>query len=168
MSKTPDTAPAATIGTKPKRTPRTDAATHAKRIDEVYYLLLRGMSRKQIIEHSNKSEWNVSGRTISSYIAAAFKEITEINKESKERRRALYMRRLEDLYAKSFRICDYKTCAGIIDRAVRLDGLDRETIGHIVTITDYGKLTEQINAAIAADPEARARIVSTLPDYEEE
>lgn len=137
------------------------------RINEVFRLLITRTDRKAIHRYAVLKGWNVHPRTVDEYIAEANKEIIKTAAESRDEMLARATLCLDDLYTKSYKINDFKTCVQVMDRVIKLHGLDAPT-EHKVTLTDMDQLRETINAAISADPTQRDRITAALPDMDED
>ena len=94
------------------------------RVSTVYRLLLNGLRRREIIQYiTEKTEWNIKERQIDHYIAKARNEIAEINEAEREGAYGMARKRLDDLYFKSMKINDYKTCLAIQKEISELEGL---------------------------------------------
>lgn len=81
------------------------------RVSTVLSLLVAGCTRREIIRYAaEKTTWGVCERQIENYIAAANRAFEELSKTSRAREIGRALARLDDLYAKSLRIQDYKGC----------------------------------------------------------
>ena len=102
-------------------------STHAEtqsRVATIYRLLLNGLRRREIIQYvSENTDWGVSERSVDNYIKQATAEISEINKSEKIAAYGMARRRLDDLYFKSMKINDYKTCLQIQKELNVLEGM---------------------------------------------
>lgn len=89
-------------------------ATHAEielRVTTVYGLIVAGCTRAEIVRYSTeKTTWGVSPRQIDDYIAQATVQLGEASKTTRSVELGKALSRLNDLYAKSLRIQDYKAC----------------------------------------------------------
>lgn len=139
-----------------------------KHISDVYRLLLAGARRREIIAYANYENWGTAPRTIDRYIARAKTEIADVTEEERRSALGMALKRLDMLYNKSLNINDYKTCLAILKETNNLHGLNRYQVDHQVEISDSAELRRTIDAAIAADPDARDRIVEALGGDEEE
>jgi len=103
---------------------RTETVEFNSRISVVYRLLLNGLRRREIIQYaSEKTDWNVSDRSIDEYIRRAREEIAEMNEEERKGAYGMARKRLDDLYFKSMKINDYKTCLSVQKEINLLEGL---------------------------------------------
>ena len=94
------------------------------RISLVYRLLLNGLRRREIIQYiSEKTDWEVTDRTIDTYIQKARAEISEITEIERDGAYGMARKRLDDLYYKSMKINDYKTCLAVQKEISELEGL---------------------------------------------
>ena len=99
------------------------------RVSLVYRLLLNGMRRREIFQYiAEKTEWGVTERTIDNYIAKARDEIAEITENERECAYGMARKRLDDLYFKSMKINDYKTCLAIQKEIGDIEGLKNNRI----------------------------------------
>lgn len=145
----------------------TNKAAHEERIGEVYRLLLTGSDRRTIMRYAKLKGWDVKPRTVDSYIREAQKELTEVNRIDREKAKAVAMKKLDDLYYKSYLINDFKTCLAVQKESNELNGLHKETVEHTVTLSDMDLLRRQIDAAISANPDSRDAMTAALDDSED-
>lgn len=82
-----------------------------RRVTTVFGLIVAGCTRAEIIRYSaEKTTWGVESRQIDAYIAQATVQLGEASKTSRAVELGKALARLNDLYAKSLRIQDYKAC----------------------------------------------------------
>jgi len=96
-----------------------------QRTNEVIQLVTMGMSYSMIYEYAKDKEWNIGKRQIDNYIKKAndyFKSISDVKREEAY---GLLVDRYRDLYFKSQRIKDYKTCSQINDKLAKLLGFEQ-------------------------------------------
>lgn len=107
-----------------------------QRVLVIYKMLINGANTHEILQYaSDKTDWNVSERSVYSYINKANKlfEKTADAKQNIELGKAL--NRYNNLYSLALREKDYKTCAQIQDKLSELMGLKKQK----VDITTGGK-----------------------------
>ena len=100
----------------PNDSTRRTVANHiekAERCLEVYKLLLKGVSRPEVVQFCAE-KWGVTDRTADNYIALAKTDIYERIERDFDRSFALMHHRLEDLYKRSMKLQDYKTALAIL------------------------------------------------------
>lgn len=95
-------------------------------IDIVINMLTAGATQSQIYRHSLDKGWNVSRRTICSYIAKAKEIIQAEQRDEKGYRTALSGRRLDDLYLKNLQINDFKAALATQCAIISLYGLNEK------------------------------------------
>lgn len=96
----------------------------AQRVSTVYDMLLVGSTRSQIIQYvANKTNWDVSNRTIDNYIQRANAKFEEDAKTHRERELGRALARLNMLYQKTLQIQDYQRCLAIQKELNALLGL---------------------------------------------
>ena len=94
------------------------------RINQVYTMVVKGDSRKDIVRYGSKT-WDVSSRTIDEYLAKVHEEIKETyNKEYKENIISKQLVQLDDLYKKNYTNEDFKECRSLIETKSKLLGLN--------------------------------------------
>ncbi|MDD3538489.1 MAG: hypothetical protein PHH65_09645 [Eubacteriales bacterium] len=117
--------------TKKKKAPKSNSVEMRARVATVYRLLLSGLRRREVIQYAReKTEWNVSDRTIDNYIRKASAEIKEVTDEELEAARGMAHKRLDTLYYKSLLINDYKTALAVQKEINELFGLKTAKIEH--------------------------------------
>lgn len=100
---------------------------HAQRVDKVFELLTAGLSRAQIVRFiADKTDWAVGERTIDNYIAKATEGFEAIADVDRRVMAGKAIARLDELYARSMRIQDYKVCLAIQREINSLLKLDRK------------------------------------------
>jgi len=105
---------AETIETPDQPTPR--QLRHAAR-----HRAVGGLKRSEIHEWARETaKWDVETRQIDRYIAAANKHLDEQADPHRERELAKAIRRLDMLFARAFKVQDYKTCLAIAKEHVVL------------------------------------------------
>lgn len=99
---------------------RQDSSTSA-RVDAIYDLVVAGLKRSEIIKWSKETAgWHVELRQIERYIAAAHKLLDEQAEPHRQRELAKAIRRLDMLFARAFKVQDYKTCLAVAKEHVAL------------------------------------------------
>lgn len=80
-----------------------------RRINQVMKLIVNGVDRAGILQYtSEKTEWNVTDRTIDDYIAKATEIIKTYSAPLREDEMGKAMLRLTNLYARNMQINDFK------------------------------------------------------------
>ena len=98
---------------------------HALRVAKVFELLAAGLTRAQIIRYvADKTEWGACERTVDSYIALATKEFDVLADVDRRVIAGMALARLNELYARSLRIQDFKTALAVQRELNKLTGLD--------------------------------------------
>ena len=109
--------------------PDSSRAETDSRVAQVYRLLLNGLRRRDIIQYiANKTDWNVTVRTIDNYIKKATDEIAAVNDAEKLASRGMALKRLDDLYFKLMQKKDYKGCLSVQREINEVTGL--KTLKH--------------------------------------
>ncbi len=108
-----------------ENTDKSTAAEIEQRVTKVYELLVNGATRRQIIQYANseKVAWNVSDRTLDTYIADAR---TLIEAEAATHRAYEFgkaLTRVDDIYARSAKVQDYQRALAANDQRNKLLGL---------------------------------------------
>jgi hypothetical protein len=81
------------------------------RVSTVFSLIVAGCTTAEIVRYSaEKTTWGVGRRQIEDYIAAATAQFIELSRATRSVELGKALSRLNDLYAKSLRIQDYKAC----------------------------------------------------------
>lgn len=115
--------------TERKKARKTTKAEKIQRVDLIFGLLSKGFTRSQICQYVAKQEeqgnltWGVSERTIDRYIQAATLRFEEIAEVHNNQRFGRALTRLDDLYARTVAINDYKTALSIVKAEADLIGL---------------------------------------------
>lgn len=112
----------------------------ADRVSKVYMLLLNGLKRREIIQYAAKNEWDLTDRQIDEYIRRATDIFKAAALENMEYARNMSLNRHDDLYFKSMKINDFKTClavqksrdeiTGVRSNKLELSGKDGSPIIH--------------------------------------
>lgn len=103
----------------------TEKSTQAEvmqRIAEVYELLLRHVTRGQIVQYGSKA-WGISLRQVDKYIARAKKLLYEDTKETLDKKKNRILHELDYLYSEAFRKGQMQTCLEIKRTQAKLEGL---------------------------------------------
>lgn len=110
--------------------PKTSKASGAQfedRVNRVFELLLRGMSRRTLLQYvAEKTDWEVAERTIDSYIAEATRLMVELGKTKREEELGRAIGRLNQLYYQASEGQDFKACLAIQKEINKLLGLSLE------------------------------------------
>ena len=115
--------------TERKKARKTTKAEKIRRVDVIFGLLSKGFTRSQICQYVTKQEeagaiaWGVSERTIDRYIQAATARFEEVAEVHNNQRFGRALTRLDDLYARTVAINDYKTALSIVKAEADLIGL---------------------------------------------
>ncbi len=125
---------------------RTDPITLNRRVQAVYQLILEGHSRGSILRYSSENEWNVSERTIQSYIASAREMIEEVNFDDAKKFLKEQITSLLHLKAKAYSKGELAVVSDAIKELNKLLGLyPEERTRHILE----GKVqTQDVSLAI--------------------
>lgn len=94
----------------------------AARVTEVYRLIVRGLSRTEIIQKAS-DDWSVSERMADEYIARARVYLKEHTERDRDANYSLAVHRLEDLYKRTMKLQDYKTALGVQKELSELQGI---------------------------------------------
>jgi hypothetical protein len=116
---------------------KTTKAEKAQRVDAIMTLIMHGATRLEIIQYASDL-WSVGERTADDYASEARKQIEAITEPRKPYEFALMRTRLEDLYAKTYKIQDYYTSLRVLKQLAELTGVDAPT-----------KAEAEVNGAIA-------------------
>lgn len=80
----------------------------------IYEMLLRGYTTSDIVHYAaEKTDWNVSRRTVEEYIRRAREDVARISDEEKEAALGSSLKRLDMLYRKALKKDDLKTALAI-------------------------------------------------------
>jgi len=116
-------------------------------------MIVKGQSRQDILQYGSK-EWNVSDRTIDSYIDAAWSKIKSSVDKDVDKQVQLALSRYEDLYKRSFQIQDYRECRQVQNDIVKLLGLaEAQKIDHV---SSDGSMSPPSNLQELYDAEAES------------
>ena len=121
---------------------KSDKIEVARRVAEVYTLLVRGYSRIEICRYGRKKWGNLSYSQIDRYINRAGKDFLLNIEKNKEMLLGKTVTRLEDVYKKALEEDDFKTCIGIEKMYIDLfkfnenDKNDIETVSFKYTKVD--------------------------------
>lgn len=98
------------------------------RIELVATLLIRGLTRSQIIKltlnPSGKYNWDVSNRQVDQYLSRARALIKKNTKASKKQFFDMAVARYQDLYLKNYNSDDYRECRAVQDSLNKLVGVN--------------------------------------------
>lgn len=121
--------PEMTVKETKKASTRITKAEKIQRIDLISELLSQGFTRRKILQYVSEKEaegslaWHVSERHIDNYIRDATVLFGEVAKAHNNQRFGRALVRLDDLYAQSIAINDYKTALAVVKAEVDLIGL---------------------------------------------
>jgi hypothetical protein len=94
------------------------------RVEEITALLVAGFARKDILQFVAKErDWDVCSKTIDNYIHKARKKIEKACDTKTEQELGMSLKRLEELYRRSFAIQDYKSALSVVKEKNTLLGL---------------------------------------------
>lgn len=119
------------------------------RVNEVALMILQGLSREKIIEYGETKNWNVTFSQVDRYIARARKKFEAQAKIKIEFEMGRALSRLDDLYARSMAIQDYKTALQIVKERATLTGL-YSVANNIVGEDTSQKKHQEFMAAVKA------------------
>ena len=113
---------------KRERAPKSNNAMVTRRINEVYQLLLDGLSRAEIIEYTANSKdqkiiWGISDSMLDEYIARATAEIKLRAATDRDEEYGKALERLRNLYARNILIEDLKAALAVQKEINELLGL---------------------------------------------
>jgi hypothetical protein len=95
----------------PTKAPKPTKAEREFRITEIYKLLLMRVPRHDILRYcAEKTTWNLKERAIQYLITAATARFEEQAVIIRDQQFGKAVASIEDVYARSHRISDYKTC----------------------------------------------------------
>ena len=95
----------------------------AIRVGKIVELLLRGYTRRKIVELTT-NDYNVCIKTADTYIARAKEIIVDEMKGSRDEMIAMAASRYHDLYMKNYNIQDYREARAVQDSMNKLFGLE--------------------------------------------
>ncbi len=105
-------------------TKRPTRAEREQRVGQIFGLLIAGASRRNILQFvSEKTTWNLTERSVDNLIAISTKKIMASAAFTRDLELGLAIAQLHDIYAKSYRIQDYKTCIAARKELSELLGL---------------------------------------------
>lgn len=97
-----------------------------QRVTEVYKLLLMGVDRAEILEHGRKT-WNLERAQVDNLIARANQVFERKAAVVQDQEFGKALARLNDLYMRSMKVQDYKTCLAVQRELSSLLGLNAPT-----------------------------------------
>jgi hypothetical protein len=111
-----------TQNNKKKRTKKKSShATVAQRVEMIYKLKMKGYSRQKIVQYvSNKTDWNVTSRTVDNYISRASAAILERSEIVKDREFSTAVEQYRFLYSKAVQAKRWGTARMILNDLVKL------------------------------------------------
>lgn len=120
---------------KERKNGKTSKADLALRIDKITELMAIGFDRSRILQFvSEKTDWNVSVRTVDNYIAQATERITEQADINLEYETGLALNRFDDLYRRNMGIQDYKAALNVQRERAKLLALYRPERSIVTTL----------------------------------
>jgi hypothetical protein len=119
---------------------KTTKAEKAQRVDAVMTLIMHGATRPEIIQYASEL-WDVVERTADDYASEARQQLEAITEPRRPYEFALMRTRLEDLYAKTYKMQDYYTSLRVLKQISELTGVEAptKTEGDVVVRVVYGK-----------------------------
>jgi hypothetical protein len=102
---------------------KSDNATIARRVDEIFRLRIDGAKRQTILRYTSENGWGVSERQIETYIRRADEMLTKRREKNRELTFALHLARRERLYAEAVKAKDYRIALAILDSDAKLCNL---------------------------------------------
>lgn len=110
---------------KPAPAPRKRAtnAEAARRVNEVYALMVSGARREAIIAHAEKKAWDVRARQIDKYIERARRQMEIDTTAERDQRLTNARARLDALYAKAMIATDFRTALAVQREINQLESL---------------------------------------------
>ena len=119
--------------------PRITAAERQQRVGTIIELLLRGVTRREILQYvAKKTNWGVKPRTIDTYLQSANEWITQQSEIDRATELGKAISQLSDLYKRTVMISDYKTALAVRRETNRLLGLEQKPDeNNKGTISDY-------------------------------
>ena len=92
-----------------------------KQINQVRDLIINGLCREEIAKYcANKLKWTLSDSQVGSLIEKANKDIENEAEPDRKQELIKVIHRLNNLYARSIQINDYKTCLAIEKERITL------------------------------------------------
>lgn len=135
-----------------------------RRINDIYKLFLGGGDHNDVLKYAEIKGWGVSLKTIWGMETAAYKILNTRLEEDRHKIQAAEERRLFDLYKRSMKINDYKTCLAVLKEYHNITGLHNpEMTAQFIAVSGIDLLRQKIDAAILADPTARDRLLAAIP-----
>jgi hypothetical protein len=114
----------------------------AKRKKELFEMVIRGVSKKNIIRYTAE-KYNIKERQTESYLAEIHEEIKDIFKAEKQAILSKYVVMMQDLYRRNYLAEDYKECRNILnDISDRLVGKAKSSID---ITTDNNPISIELN-----------------------
>ncbi|HYV36908.1 MAG TPA: hypothetical protein VE988_14475 [Gemmataceae bacterium] len=115
------------MATKPRkptrRTPRSSAATVAKRVEQVIDLLLCGASIIDLCRFASEQKWGLDRRSVQRYAEKARELLAESLEHDREKLLADHLTRRKSLYARALQIGDYRAALAAARDEALLMGL---------------------------------------------
>lgn len=126
---------------KKKAVKPTKAETN-KRMSIIQELVLQCWPRRTICQYvSQKTDWNVTDRSIDRYVKKVREEIKQSSAWDKDLEVGKALRQLDDLYRRCMKISDYKTALQVLRQRTELLQLKHS----IVSDADRGEILEWID-----------------------
>lgn len=107
-----------------------------KRVDKVFDMLMNGLPRARILQFASEKGWDVTDRTVDSYIRAARKLFAQAALTQKQEQIGIAISRLNNLYEKCMMIQDYKAALAVQKEMNTLLGL-HEPAKQAIKIDDW-------------------------------
>jgi arsenate reductase-like glutaredoxin family protein len=131
--------------------PRKDAKKSTKfevkkRVMKVFDLLAKGVSRADIIQFAAKSEWDVSIRTVDTYIQRAHTLFSKHSQIKIDQETGLAIHQLRNLYESNMKIHDYKTALATRKELSELLGLYQPKKTQIGNLDNQPLVIRVVNA----------------------
>jgi len=147
---------------------RVSDAEITDRIGKIYMLLLNGLKRRNILLYVAEKGWGVNERTVGEYIRRASELLETEAQEKREYGYSMSLNRHDDLYFKSAKINDFKTClaiqksrdelTGVRTNKLELTGKDGTALNPVVPAIVMSEDTmRQIGDILAAAKAAKSK-----------
>jgi len=138
------------------------------RVSKVYMLLLNGLKRRNILQYATEKGWDVEIRQVDRYIDRASNLLENEAKENIKHAYSMSLNRHDDLYFKSAKINDFKTClaiqksrdelTGVRTNKLELTGKDGTALNPVVPAIVMSEDTmRQIGDILAAAKAAKSK-----------
>src|SRR5574343_463096 len=124
---------------------KSDAATIQKRVDHIYKLILNGENTRKIYRNPSIKKWNVTTRTIDTYIAKAREQLAEYAEYDKTAEYARAIHRLNKIYDLAITAGDLSNARGTIKDLLQLHGIAgpiHVKLDGNLTITSFAELVK--------------------------